>query len=209
MGAVEAIFASMPDQREGEDMARSDKRYSVYPAPRAIEILGASAPELNQALECWAALLARAIADNSKVFRGPSDSISMLNEWGVLAEVLKGMRFDPEFAHPKELLATAVEDAHRLENIGSRWCQAFSGSRDEAVGKLVEKLRKLDYPHAWAIIVAVQWFWEHHEAIDMKKDPWWTLAFRRKWNQEHSGKKDAAAAEEPEKKKATKKAKRG
>jgi hypothetical protein len=98
------------------------------------------------------------------------------------------MRFDPDFANPGALVATAVEDAHRLEKIGR---ECFSSSRDTeskevdaAVGRLVEKLgsKQFDYPHAWAIVVAVNWFWEHQEqGIDIKKDPWWTLGFRRKW----------------------------
>jgi hypothetical protein len=176
-------------------MARSDTRYSVYPAPKAIEVVGNSAPALNQAIECWAALLARAMADNARTF---SESYSQfvvgtvyehcLHEWALVANVFREVRFDPEFANPSELLATAVEDAHRLENVGAEW---FASDRDwerkdvdAAVTKLGEKLRRLDYPHAWAVILGVQWFWEHHEeGIDIKKDPWWTLAFRRQWHQ--------------------------
>jgi hypothetical protein len=51
-----------------------------------------------------------------------------------------------------------------------------------------DRLLALVYVHAWALIVAVQWFWEHQDhGIDIKKDPWWTLAFRRQWQQKHSG----------------------
>ena len=32
-------------------MAPSDTRYSVYPAPKAVEIVGDNAPALNQAIE--------------------------------------------------------------------------------------------------------------------------------------------------------------
>ena len=49
-------------------MARSDTRYSVYPAPKAVEVVGNSSPALNQAIECWATLLTRAIADNARKF---------------------------------------------------------------------------------------------------------------------------------------------
>src|SRR5262245_33319395 len=114
-------------------MARSDKRYSVYPASRALEVLGASAPALNQAIECWAALLARATADNSKTFPWYEEGLSVghltgkwedmheLRPWCVLAEVLKERHFDPEFANPGELLATAVADAHRFDNVAEKW----------------------------------------------------------------------------------------
>lgn len=183
-------------------MARSDTRYSVYPAPKAIELVGNSAPALNQAIECWAALLARATADNAKTFFWDDQGVSVghitgkladmhaLRPWCVLAEALKDMRFDPEFANPGELLATAVEDAHRMENIADKWFSSeFDGEEyarglESAVKELVKKLRCLDYAHAWAVIVAIQWYWEHrNEGIDIKKDTWWALSFRRQWHQ--------------------------
>jgi hypothetical protein len=183
-------------------MARSDTRYSVYPAPKAVEIIGNSAPALNQGIECWAALLARAMADNAETFSAfysDWDGFTLhekcLHDWALLATVLRGLRFDSDFANPGELLATAVEDAHRLEKTGREWFASDGDIEwkevDAAVRKLVEKLRSkdLDYTHAWAIIVAVQWFWEHHEqGIDIGKDPWWTLTFRRKWKPKHAPK---------------------
>jgi hypothetical protein len=192
-------------------MARSDTRYSVYPAPRAIEVVGNSAPGLNQAIECWAALLARATADNSRHFEQADTEWQhvtgqvpwAMNEWSLLAQALKGVRFDPEFANPGHLLATAVEDAHRLEYIGAE-CLDWGGCDstvlkdkdiDATVKKVVEKLRDLDYVHTWAVIVAVQWFWEHHdEGIDINKDPWWTLAFRRQCHKKHASKRKQSAA---------------
>jgi hypothetical protein len=185
--------------KKEKKMARSDKRYMVYPSSRAAEIIGGTAPTLNQAIECWASLLARAMADNAKTFwnaeptpvTGKREDAYALKEWGVLADTLKEMRFDPEFTNPGELLATAVEDANRLENVGAKWFsmdlppEEYSEIEltDKRVAELAQKLRELDYPHAWAVILAVQWFWEHHaEGIDVKKDPWWTLAFRRQWH---------------------------
>lgn len=181
-------------------MARSDKRYSVYPAPKAIEVLGATSPALNQALECWAVQLTIAMAENGKTFfnREPVDLDPLhecisharsLKEWCVLAEALKDKTFDPDFASPGYLLAAAVEDAHRFENVGHKWFGAFEvipdkdldHHRTRCLEELLEKLRKLDYAHAWAVILAVQWYWEHHEQIDIEKDEWWTLAFRREW----------------------------
>jgi len=175
-------------------MARSDHRYMVYPAPRAIEILGAKSPLLNQALECWAAQLACATADNSKVdgfspsycyFDGTNYDVHSIHDWAVLAHSIRDKPFDPEFSRPGELLAAAVEDAHRFENIGKDWFDEpgdyTQKDIDSAMSKLTEKLRRLDYSHAWAIIVTVQWFWEHHKTIKIDKDEWWTLAFRRRW----------------------------
>jgi hypothetical protein len=199
-------------------MARSHTRYSVYPTPKAIDVVGNSAPALNQAIECWAAQLARATADNSRTFE-QADQIVMhferklyqMNEWSLLAESIKDMRFDPEFANPGQLLAAAVEDAHRLEYIGAHcldWGECDSSvikekHIDGAVSKVVEKLRdpRFDYTHAWAVIVAVQWFWEHHdEGIDITNDPWWTLAFRRHWKERHASKQgsDGTQGQQPE-----------
>jgi hypothetical protein len=196
---------------EEEVMARSDTRYSVYPAPKAIEILGSTAPALNQAIQCWASLLARATADNAKTFywneegclvghlTGKREDMHALHPWGVLAEALKDVRFDPEFANPGELLATAVEDAHRMEDAAEKWFSSeFDGEEyahglETTVKELIRELRNLDYAHAWAVIVAVQWFWDHHgEGIDIKKDAWWTLAFRRQWHKKRSGSKQGA-----------------
>jgi len=191
-------------------MARTDTRYSVYPAPKAIEVLGASAPALNQALECWAALLVRAMADNSRQFEQAEPVINnvlgklcQMNEWSLTARAMKGLRFDPDFGNPGYLLAAAVEDAHRLEYIGADcldWCGNDSTvikdrQIDASVAGVVEKLSRLDYVHAWAVIVAVQWLWEHYdEGINVKDDLWWTPAFRRQWRSKRAVNKDGATA---------------
>lgn len=172
-------------------MARSDTRYSIYPASKAVEVIGDTAPALNQAVECWAALLARATEENSKKIlksrfsdlgEGRID-VHYLHEWGVLADTLREMRFDPEFPNPSPLIASAVDDANRLRRVGHRWLDPkldFDASNEvgPAIFKLVEKIKEMDYVQAWAIIVAVQWYWENHEMI-AKADEWWTLAYRR------------------------------
>jgi hypothetical protein len=190
-------------------MARSDTRYSVYPAPKAVEILGSTSPALNQAIECWAALLVRASGDNSKTFvkswgEDPFVGENPLHEWGALADALKEVRLDPDFPHPGILVAAAVEDDYRLGDAGYKWFSSECGERmkddeyaryrDDVIVRLVKKLRDLDYVHAWAIVVTVRWFWEHHdEGIDIN-DPWWTVAFRRQWAQKHSASKREAVA---------------
>ncbi len=172
-------------------MARTDTRYSVYPTDKSIEVVGSSSPALNQAIECWAALLARAIADNSGTFlkdicEPAVDAFHCLNDWGILADALKAMKFDPDFANPKYLLASAVEDGHRLHGLGWKWADPDQNDVTErAVVKLVEKLKELDYAHAWAIIVVVQWYWEHHDKIG-KSDEWWTLAYRMEMSSDRS-----------------------
>jgi hypothetical protein len=171
-----------------------------------VEIIGNSAPALNQAIECWAALLTRAIADNSRKFSkqyGPDeyDLGHPLHDWGMLAEALKNLRIDPEFPNPGALLATAIEDAHRLENLGRNWFHAehlegkwddYGRLRDKQINELLKNVQELDYPHAWALLLTVRWSWEHSdEGVDMKNDEWWTLAFRRQWYQKTRSKKSS------------------
>jgi hypothetical protein len=185
-------------------MARSDTRYSIYPAPKAVEILGSTSPALNEAVECWAALLTRSIADNSRNFSewyGPDEwqGFHAMHHWAMLAQALKDIKIDPDFPNPGTLIATAVEDAHRLENLGWKWFHAehlegqwdaFDALRDTEIAKFLKKLAELDYSHAWALILTVRWFWQHcDEGCDLEKDHWWEFPFRREWkakqNTEH------------------------
>lgn len=144
------------------------KKLTVYPDPRALAVLGASAPALNQALECWANVMARATLDNSKSFGK--------EEWLLLADVNNGTLHEPIWGNPGELLASAIVEGQALEGAPAK--------RQGTAARLAEKLRKLDYAHAWAIIIVGQWFWDHHESIDIQKDPWWTLAFRKKFQEQ-------------------------
>ena len=144
------------------------KKLTVYPDPRALAVLGTSAPALNQALECWANVMAKATLDNSKSFGK--------EEWGLLADIINGTLHEPIWGNPGELLAGAIVEAQALEGAPA--------NRQGAAARLADKLRKLDYAHAWAIIIVGQWFWDHHEEIDVQKDPWWTLAFRKKFQEQ-------------------------
>ena len=182
-------------------MARSDTRYSVYPAPNAVEVVGNSAPALNLAIECWAALLKRAMADNERTFSRIWNDVMtpgphyFLHDWAVIAESIRGTRFDPDFAKPGELLAAAVEDRHRLERIGEKWYdpvpeEDFSGL-DKAVSDLTAKLKGLSYEHAWGLILTAQWLWEHGEGVDIRKDEWWRQRFRREQSECQIGREPA------------------
>src|SRR5436309_12409705 len=104
--------------KEDGAMARSDTRYSVYPDPKAVEVVGDSAPALNQAIECWASLLATATTDNSKAFywneqgvlvghTGKWEHVHSLRAWGFLAQALKGTQFSTQYPNPGELLASS------------------------------------------------------------------------------------------------------
>lgn len=129
----------------------------IHPAPAALEVLGHSPPRLARAVECWAELLTQCSADNARAF-GPE-------EWCRVAAALNGVRWEPTAADPGALIASAVEDA------GAR------GSEPVPAG-LGDRLRALDYGHAWAFIVAVEWYWAHQEAADLAHAPWWALQYR-------------------------------
>lgn len=182
-------------------MARSDTRYSVYPARKAVEIVGDSSPALNQAIECWSALVMRAMADNAKDIRDSFETYDglydghPLHEWALLAEVLQHVEVDPEFANPGQILSTAVADAHRLEDIGQKHFMTshdFDPNEvDKAVRRLTDTLQRFDYARAWAVILAVRWYWENRISFDahltdLTKDRWWTLAYRRKWHEDRA-----------------------
>lgn len=195
------VFAVNPDSEEPAVATKPyDRKYTVYPDQRAVEVLGASTQSLNQALECWADAIARASADNAQALAR--------EEWNLLADVCNGTLWEPASGSPGVLLAASVEDAHRLDGTGYKWLAdegvELAGSlervgagkptkatreADARVADLVKRLAALDYAHAWAAILAVQFFWEHPQEIDHAADPWWTTAFRRRMAQKKAGTK--------------------
>ena len=71
------------------------------------------------------------------------------------------------------MLWANVADAIRLDDLAAKWEVADPDG-------LVAHLRELDVAHAWAMVTAVQWFWEHcGEPLDFTVDAWWTPEFRR------------------------------
>jgi hypothetical protein len=105
---------------------------------------------------------------------------------------------EPQVGNPGVLIAANVEDGHRLDGAGYRWLSDgetdLAGSLakvgagkptkamrdiDERVADLVRRVAALDYAHAWAMIVSVQFFWNHTELeIDPRNDSWWTPGYR-------------------------------
>jgi hypothetical protein len=149
----------MPTKKKGR------KTLTVYPTARALSVLGTGTPGLNQALECWADLIARASVENAKRFRS--------EEWQYLADCANGIRWEPTVANPGKGLAQQASDAHELEGPGSKWL-----ARSSEVAALAKKLGQLSYVEAWALILAVQSFWDNHERIDREKEEWWSLVYR-------------------------------
>lgn len=166
-------------------MARKDKRTTVYPSERAMEIIGIGASKLNQALECWAETIAQASADNAKTFRK--------EEWLYLADLLNGTMAEPQIGSAGQMLAFEVTDGHELDGLGGKW---FGDNADQEVQDLVTKLNTTDYAHAWALIMAIQFFWDNCQQIKLTEDQWWTIPFRREFAT--SGKVENQPEEESE-----------
>jgi hypothetical protein len=114
--------------------------------------------------------------------------------WNYLADVLNPgpsawMGYDAW--GPGSLIAE-VEDADRLDGTGAKWFgndaeildRALAGMREESrplhpqVAAMTEKIRAGGWAGTQAILIAVGWFWAHHEAIDAGKDEWWSVKFR-------------------------------
>lgn len=176
-------------------MARSDRRYLVYPSPRAVEVIGGTSPELNQALDCWAGELARAITKNAESFRGGHMAkgdkqvrVQASEHWTMLSVSLQKKNFDPEYPKPGELIASAVEEAERFEGLWTKRRLNAKGSDSDCATEtellntdfaaFLTQLRQLDFVHAWAIINTIAWYWQNHTRIDSNKDQWWQLWFR-------------------------------
>lgn len=138
---------------------------TVYPSPRSIQVLGSSSPALNQALDCWAYLIGRATLENAGRFSRA--------EWLYLADCGNSTMWTPEFDAARSIVHQ-VRDANELDGLGKKWL-----SKPSDVDKLAGKLEGLSYQEAWAVIVAVELFWDNHEDIDTGKDEWWTLDYRR------------------------------
>jgi hypothetical protein len=141
------------------------KLLTLYPNVRALQVLGTTAGHLNQSLECWANLVARAGVENARRF--------LPDEWLYLADCCNGTVWEPDFSDPGRLLAEQVREADHFDALGARW---LTGPAD--VPELAEKLSGLNYAQAWAVIIAVQFFWDNRDEINVPADEWWTVPYR-------------------------------
>jgi|GEM_PF-4974608 len=153
------------------------KRITVYPDPRTLKILGRSSPQLNAALECWA----------SRVVQGAAEVEALLTraEWSYLADCLNGHAADPD--EDGATLALSVHDAHEFDGIGDKW---FESEVTEHVAELKSKLLGLSYPAVWAVFIAIRFFWDNHDTLDMKTDEWWRVSFRTRFERDENTQED-------------------
>ena len=135
-------------------------------------ILGGGLMATEQALRCWAAVLEQAGAENADWFTRA--------EWNLIADANNGCSplvftagEDLRVSRPTTMLWANVADAIRLDDLAAKWEVADPDG-------LVKRLRELDVAHAWAMVTAVQWFWEYcGEPLNHTVDAWWTPEFRR------------------------------
>jgi hypothetical protein len=136
-------------------------------------VLGGQLMSAEQGLRCWEAAIAAASVDNDKMFGRP--------EWNLMADANNGM---------SPLLTMVGEDRRALRSTPTMiWANVADDIRLNGGDKkwklkdpdgLVERLRNLDFVHGWAVVLAVQWFWEHANwKVNRQKDEWWTVDFRR------------------------------
>lgn len=138
-------------------------------------ILGDSEQSIEQALVAWSV----------HVERGAKRVCEHLcrNEWNLLAEVHRGIT--PTFtmqgawaaSNPLSMCIANLEDAHIVDEVGFKW---LGEDGDILVKDLVRKLDNLDPVEGWAVIIAIEFFWQHASEIDHLEDEWWTVEHRKK-----------------------------
>lgn len=145
-------------------MARKNPQQTIYADPRAVAIVGGTSPACNQAIECWARLLREHQPELSR------------EEWMYLCDVLNSTATDASWE--AEMLAAEVEDAHRLDGAGLKWLATSRRAADAAVARFIGRVRSWGYADTQHALVAVRFFWAHHNTIDSRRDEWWTVEFR-------------------------------
>lgn len=137
---------------------------TVYPSDRATKILGTSATRLNQTIEVFADAVAHHTVNLNHYDR---------KFWNFFADVLNGF-WANETYRMRHSLAAEFEDAEILEGKARKW-EITKKEHSDLIDFLKEDASDFD---AWAIIFAVQFFWDNYENIDMTKHEWWTIPFR-------------------------------
>jgi hypothetical protein len=125
------------------------------------------------AVGVWADALERAAAENAQTICPEA--------WCLIADVCNGTPWD-RIGNPAVMLAANVEDGHKFNRSGFKWFDGPADSINRSVAELVRNLAALDHAHAWAVVLAVTWFWQHsQDQIDALHDPWWNPKWRREF----------------------------
>lgn len=132
------------------------KLISVYPAPWAVQVVRQSSVTFNQAIECWAQVVAKA---TQKV----EDAFSP-DEWACIAAGVSRYRFDTKLAEPGKTLAMILKQPEWISGAAAAGVETAS---------LRQRLEKLDFVSAWAVIWACSFHQAHPSVVE-----WWKLSER-------------------------------
>jgi len=137
---------------------------TVYPSSRVWAVCPRSSTYANLALECWARLMT-------------ATPLPMLSrqQWCLLADLLNATMVDAGWT--AEMLCQEIGDGARLDGLARKW---LGDGKTGQIGlrTLLAAVETLDYAGLYATITAVQWYWQHHETVDLNADDWWTIEFR-------------------------------
>jgi hypothetical protein len=120
---------------------------------------------LTQAIRVAAQLLGDATVAVSDMFT-PA-------EWQVIAESFQNRAIEPEIPTPGYVLGTYVERASHRRVFAER----LGENPQKALNSLIKRLENLSYVHAWAVIIACQFYSQFCTKIE-EGDPWWRLPYR-------------------------------
>lgn len=119
-------------------------------------------------------------------------------EWNLIADANNGC--SPLFnvaggalRHAPLMVCANVEDDIRLNGGDRKWLDDDPKAAAKLGKELVRKLAALSELQKWAVVLAVQFFWDDaaprpgSNKIDHQEDEWWTLAYRRRAAKEAAG----------------------
>jgi hypothetical protein len=150
-------------------MSRRPDQMSFFPRPQAVMGLGGRRVHfMENALDCWLEALTQASADNQVRFDA--------GDFRFLYEPLHDAMIEPYVANPSERMVEAVEMASQRPALAF---EVFSDETGQRVQKLTEKVRNLDYVHAWAILWPLWCFRENCKGLDPARVEWWKMEFVR------------------------------
>lgn len=96
------------------------------------------------------------------------------SDWLYLADATNGLSWRGLPA--SAILSVQIPDAHADSRMGDKWYGADDA--DRKVAELEAKIAAMSGRACEAVAIALRWLWDHHEAVDMQEDRWWTLARR-------------------------------
>ena len=136
-------------------------------------VLGDGISSAQQAVCCWTYAIELA---TRRV-----ETLLSREEWNYLADVNSGMASMTMAANGLESvqIQPTLLWANAQESAAERAHEWFTKDTEGRVSDLVAKLRKMSFVESWAVTLAIQWFWEHHDVVDHLHDRWWSIAHRR------------------------------